>query len=224
MCGPGVRHAWMASPPAPRSGGAAPHRSRKQLGCRPAVYSALLRRRCGGVRRSGWFVAGMATAVGVVAAGEVARRRMRGPADELPPAVGYEQAMGPAPVVDEPIAEPAEPEAEASRRTSPSRRCARRRRPTAAPTSCARRSPRAGGGCTRRPRLGPRAWPAWWPERGRRRRRGSDRGALRWRRPRDWCSRIRRCTTCPPPRSGTPTRSGSAGRSPQSRSRPRCSS
>ncbi len=65
------------------------------------------------MRRSGWFVAGMATAVGVVAAGEVARRRMRGPADELPPAVGYEQAMGPAPVVDEPIAEPAEAEAEA---------------------------------------------------------------------------------------------------------------
>lgn len=62
------------------------------------------------MRRSGWFVAGMATAVGVVAAGEVARRRMRGPADELPPAVGYEQAMGPAPAADEPVAEQAEPE------------------------------------------------------------------------------------------------------------------
>lgn len=62
------------------------------------------------MRRSGWFVAGMATAVGVVAAGEVARRRMREPADELPPAVGFEQAMGPAPVADEPVAEQADPE------------------------------------------------------------------------------------------------------------------
>jgi hypothetical protein len=69
------------------------------------------------VRRSGWFVAGMATAVGVVAAGEVARRRMRGPLDELPPAVGYEHAMSPPPVADEPvsddpIADPAQPEVE----------------------------------------------------------------------------------------------------------------
>jgi hypothetical protein len=66
------------------------------------------------VRRSGWFVAGMATAVGVVAAGEMARRRLHEPVDELPPAVGYEQAMAPnpPPASEQEQVEAAEPEAE----------------------------------------------------------------------------------------------------------------
>jgi hypothetical protein len=68
------------------------------------------------VKRSGWFVAGMATAVGVVAAGQVARRLLREPADELPAAVGYERAMAPAPSAAPPAEDPrvdaAEPEPE----------------------------------------------------------------------------------------------------------------
>ncbi|MGN6378553.1 MAG: hypothetical protein ACTHNU_06345 [Gaiellales bacterium] len=50
------------------------------------------------MRRMGWFVAGAATAAGAVAAGAVARRRLRGPEpDELPSAIGFEEAMAPAP-------------------------------------------------------------------------------------------------------------------------------
>ena len=68
------------------------------------------------MRRSGWFAAGMATAVGMVAAGQVARRRMRGPVDELPPAVGYDHAMAPPPspppAAEDPRVEAAEPEPE----------------------------------------------------------------------------------------------------------------
>jgi hypothetical protein len=63
------------------------------------------------MRRTGWFVAGVATAVGAIAAGEVARRRLRGDAgDELPPAVGFERAMATAddvveaPTMDVPMA------------------------------------------------------------------------------------------------------------------------
>jgi hypothetical protein len=67
------------------------------------------------VRRSGWFVAGMATAVGALAAGEMARRRVRSAVDELPPAVGYDEAMAPVPSAPPAVEDPrveAEPEPE----------------------------------------------------------------------------------------------------------------
>ncbi len=78
------------------------------------------------MKRSGWFVAGMATAMGVVAAGQVARRRLREPVDELPAAVGYERAMAPAPsaapAAEDPRVEAADPEPESPYVTATPRR------------------------------------------------------------------------------------------------------